>query len=295
MKTSNDFCRPPRVTRLVQDLGLGNDRNLFWSFYEPRNFGDWIGPYLFEHMTGLVPVHARTRVSRFSRTLFSVGSILRHLDRPGRADVWGSGIISADDQFERPRAVHAVRGPFTRDHLHRLGYPTSDVFGDPAILLPLCFSPGTALRHRVGIVPHFQDLAAIQNVYSGHPDILVIDPTRDVETVVSDILSCGSLLSSSLHGLVVAHTYGLPCAWVDAWSCLQGDGVKYRDYFAASGITGLNPIRLEADLTAAQLETISHSAPLPDLAALRLPLLAAFPRPMAGSRQIQGLPELARA
>lgn len=277
MKLSSEHNKPGRIVRGFQKSGLLNGSNLFWSFYEPRNFGDWIGPYLFEAFTGKTPIYYPPALGRRSTGVFAAGSILRHIRLPDTAIVWGSGIISDADQFEKPRAVHAVRGPRTQDHLQRLGYPTSGVFGDPGILLPSVYAPKIAKQHRVGIIPHYVDYDRVRLEFAARTDVHVIDVCQDVETVVDDILACEMALSSSLHGIILSHAYGIPCAWIAAGAALDGDGQKFQDYFEAGNVFGAQVQALDGDMSLNSLETQVRDAPMPNLAPLVAPLRACCP------------------
>jgi hypothetical protein len=44
-------------------------------------------------------------------------------------------------------------------------------------------------------------------------------------------------VSSSLHGIILAHAYGIPVAWTEFSTGLKGDGVKFLDHYASVGIT----------------------------------------------------------
>lgn len=77
---------------------------------------------------------------------------------------------------------------------------------------------------------------ARQPVQSG-PDMHVISTlSADPLAVVDRIRACRVILSSSLHGLVVAHAYGIPAAWVQFSDKLSGDGSKFRDHAASIGV-----------------------------------------------------------
>jgi len=62
------------------------------------------------------------------------------------------------------------------------------------------------------------------------PNILVIDVCDDVETVIDNIRKCKKTLSSSLHGIIMSHAYGINCAWIKFSNYVFGDDVKFLDY-----------------------------------------------------------------
>lgn len=73
-----------------------------------------------------------------------IGSIIQFLGQD--CVVYGSGFLFrwAMPQFARKKLkldIRAVRGPLTRNVLMELGYKLPEVYGDPAILLPLFFTP----------------------------------------------------------------------------------------------------------------------------------------------------------
>lgn len=273
----------PRPRQVAQRLGLSDRRNLLWSWYEPRNFGDWIGPYLFMKMTGRVPYHCKPRPRQRSRacSTATVGSIMRHIVVDDRVDVWGSGIISASDEFARPRRVLAVRGPRTRQRLQEMDLPTTEVFGDPALLMPRFYEPAARPdRHALGVIPHFMDHEKAVRRFGGIEGVKVIDVTRPIEDVVDDIAACDAALSSSLHGLILSHAYGVPCAWVASESENPGDGVKYADYLESIGVYGIrDPAPLPLDPTLRDLVDIAGSFPSGDPVKLADDLLQTCPFP----------------
>ena len=97
-----------------------------------------------------------------SAQLMSVGSVL-HL-ASSRAVVWGSGINGKMplDSIPGDLDIRAVRGPRTAEVLRAMGYTPPEVFGDPALLLPL-LRPDLAAKRRlwdVAVVPNFNDRSA---------------------------------------------------------------------------------------------------------------------------------------
>ncbi|MDM7932938.1 polysaccharide pyruvyl transferase family protein [Tabrizicola sp.] len=213
-----------------------NDSNLFWSWYRPRNFGDWVTPFLFEALTGKEAVHCPAKhLLPGATTVYGCGSILRHIQVPDVAVVWGSGIIDSADRFARPLRTVSVRGPRSRARMLALGYDCPEVYGDPALILPKVYPSKPERVFEVGVIPHFAEL----NQFRGKPlpkDWTLIDVTKDIKQVISAITRCRRTVSSSLHGVIVSHAYNVPSAWVASDVALHGDGVKFADYFESLGV-----------------------------------------------------------
>ena len=277
MSNTSIFPTKETFVRSIQNLGLTNSRNMYWYRKGQYNFGDWIGPYLFRKFTGKSPLFAAARKGGFSKTYYTAGSILELIRCKDRATVWGSGSLGNRDTFARPEKVLAVRGPRSRDMLHKFGYPTSEVFGDPALLLPLVFTPDFTKKTRVGIVPHISEFDQIKTEFANADDITVLDLRNPVETTISQLAACETLVSSSLHGVIVAQAYGIPCCWVQPRQPLHGDGRKFFDYFEAGGIFNANSETLAPTAKAPQLAAMARNAPVAQNAPLLAPLLAACP------------------
>ena len=62
---------------------------------------------------------------------------------------------------------------------------------------------------------------------------------------VDEVCSCDAILSSSLHGLIVAEAYGIRNIWVEFSDEVIGAGFKYRDFFASIGVERGNPVRID--------------------------------------------------
>ncbi len=205
---------------------------------EKENYGDLLGVYLVEKISGQrVQFYRNTKRPWWQRSrnyFATVGSIINHLD--DRATVWGSGIMQVQDSV--PQATFlAVRGPLSRKRILKANIDCPEVYGDPAILLPLYYQPEIKNTHELGIIPHINDLEQVKAMMAGVDHIKIIDfNTNDVEATTSDILSCNSIISSSLHGLIVAHSYGIPAVQVKFSNRIFGDGIKYLDYYQSVGI-----------------------------------------------------------
>lgn len=59
--------------------------------------------------------------------------------------------------------------------------------------------------------------------------------TRDIKRVIIEITSCRRILSTSLHGIIVSHAYGIPALWI-RHNVLHDSNLKFYDYFSSVGI-----------------------------------------------------------
>ncbi|WP_295046082.1 polysaccharide pyruvyl transferase family protein [uncultured Paracoccus sp.] len=265
-----------RLKRIVRDLGFSAHRNIYWSWYEPRNFGDWVTPFLFEAITGEIPRWCARSAQRRVPCIYGAGSLLRHIPVAGKVTVWGSGIISESDEFAAPRQVTAVRGPRTAHYLRRLGYATSDVFGDPAILLPTFYQSDTApVSGRCGFIPHYMDLEFWKDKLP--EDVFLIDVTKPVDKVIDDICSCERTISSSLHGIIVSQAYGRRSAWMTSVNKLAGDQTKFFDYYEAGNVRDAHPFNVQPGFSLRDVRQMIDDAPQAEVAALTEDLLKQCP------------------
>lgn len=268
------------MTRLARLFGLpekdspGEERrfapyrypriNIFyWSPEGRLNFGDYLAYAVVARMLALQEL-VPNEPSENPTSLFSIGSVL-HFARDGDT-VWGSGrngkISGEEHRFSRLDA-RAVRGPLTRAFLGERNIECPAIYGDPALLIPRLFPSRftwTPTPGKVGIVPNLNDLSLVN-------DPRVIDPTQRWDAVIDEILSCEFVVASSLHGLIVADAFGVPCAQV-RFSSTEHD-FKYSDYHLGAG-------RSEFWSSDTVEEALCRGA-LPPISFDPEPLLAAFP------------------
>ena len=69
--------------------------------------------------------------------------------------------------------------------------------------------------------------------------------TDDIEETTDEILQCKYIMSSSLHGIIVSHTYQIPALWIKFSDKLFGDNIKFQDYFKSVSITPYTPLSTE--------------------------------------------------
>jgi hypothetical protein len=196
--------------------------NAFWINSTP-NFGDLLTPVILDHFN-----ISWTKTTYNECNLISVGSIAK-LAKSGTL-VLGSGIMGTNENVCSEADWRFVRGPLTRKRILECGGKCEEIYGDPALLLPLMCDESKK-EFDVGIVPHYVDQKFVKETY---PNFKIIDVKNlnPLETA-KEITKCRTIISSSLHGIICAHAYNIPAAWVPFSSKLKGDGVKFKDHYSA--------------------------------------------------------------
>lgn len=177
--------------------------------------------------------------------LFGIGSILENYDRKGII-VWGSGIIRKKANV-KPAHFLAVRGLETLKLIKNLGYIKTDIpLGDPALLLPLIYQPSIVKNNKIGIIPNYKQFNELKEKQINE-NFILIDLKNNINSVTNQICSCKYIISTSLHGIIVAHAYKIPALWVDLnlSTRLVGDDTKFYDYFTSVKIDPYKPLDIK--------------------------------------------------
>jgi len=200
-----------------------------------NNFGDLLGPVIANRLLDRAGIVAESKQEE--RRLLAVGSILR---LAGEGDtIWGIGANgkSLNQSFNFSSLdVRAVRGPLTKNFLENRGIAVPDVFGDPGLLVGHLWSRreliGSAKKKAVAVVPNFHDYPTVP-ARNG-----LVNPTSSLWKVIGEIASSDLVVGSSLHGLIVAESLGIPARLV-----VSGTEplFKYQDYYEGSGRGRFDP------------------------------------------------------
>src|SRR5690606_36141951 len=190
----------------------------WWSYSEKfnsklENFGDVITPYIILRLSGFYPIffNVNSKFSRFFKHYLMTGSIIGLSTK--KSIVWGSGIITRNEKISGGRFL-AVRGPRTAKRLKELGFDSPSFFGDPGLLISKLYMPNINKEFKYGVIPHYEDYNSFREKNAISDDVLIINLlTENVENVIDDILKCNKIISSSLHGIIIAHAYGIPALW----------------------------------------------------------------------------------
>ena len=269
-----------KIVRAARDLAWPGHRATPWPVvpFQPHtielfywkspfgvNFGDYLSSVIVTKMAADADCFLDEQRQAPAR-LLAIGSIL-HFARDGDV-VWGSGIngkLRAERHAFTQLDVRAVRGPLTRDFLVRRGIEVPEIFGDPGILVADLLAnrfPKPAERvDPVAFVPNLHDLPQMDGWEN------VISPLDPWWTVIRRISRASHVISTSLHGLVVADAFGIPCTYLRLSE--EESMFKYQDYVLGVG-------RPRLDITRSREEAV-RASPMdpvnPDLAKLK----ASFP------------------
>jgi hypothetical protein len=238
------------------------------------NLGDALSPVIVAAISGQKIVHAA--FDSAAERLAAVGTI-GHGQRGGVVHLWGAGLDegvnpSAPGQpWARPDDttfhIHAARGPMTAAALRREGIAAPEIFGDPVYFLDRIFPLGAVEKtHDLGVILHLSEIEpwAGEGPPTPRPElrryhvpeafrerVKILDtrvaPTLDaMRARLLDIASCRAILSTSLHGLVIADVYGVPNAWfgfgeggrreIEPLNRRQSFDHRMRDLYAGQGL-----------------------------------------------------------
>lgn len=202
---------------------------LYWWNKAP-NFGDALSREIVAHVSGRPVSWAPEQQAE----IFAIGSIMWHarkgvVKRAAETPppvIWGTGCmepIRAD--WLSGADVTALRGPLSAGVLGFGPVP----FGDPGLLAPLLTGP-VERGDDIGLILHHGQ------PQEPRPGYRLIDMrSTDVPGVLRQIASCRTIVSQSLHGIIVADAYGIPNTLLPPDGIHRSAWFKFFDYFASVG------------------------------------------------------------
>ena len=133
----------------------------------------------------------------------------------------------------------------------------------------------------VGLIPHYidRDDPRVKALASQIPGVVVLDVFLEPLELLRRAAACGFILSSSLHGLIVADSFGIPNAWISFSDSVRGAGFKFADYYSVFGIKDPWPLDLSHGLSLDKIAELKRSYERSGLNEIKRNLLASFPFP----------------
>ena len=151
--------------------------------------------------------------------------------------------------------------------LRRQGLDVPNIYGDPVWFLPAIIPPAPVKQYELGVIVHLSELTELSDTASVKPNLIryqipaaLSSSIRIITTItqpsfealaarVQEITACKRIVSTSLHGLVIAETYGIPCAclrtlgggttFVDLDDLNQRIDWRVRDFYSGMAVKNL--------------------------------------------------------
>lgn len=206
----------------------------YWQQQRFVNFGDYLSLKLVERIVDSEVRVYKKKMFTYEKKLLAVGSILVFADQ--NDVLWGTGTNG-----KRPLKSHynftdldirAVRGPLTRKFLmENLGVDCPEVYGDPALLTPYFFPEFKRKKypkHEYIVIPHYSE----ESLYPKNDLYEVVYPTEPLFTIFEKMMDAKFVISSSLHGVIVAEAFGIPARYLRITE--NEPLLKYQDYYLAT-------------------------------------------------------------
>ena len=156
--------------------------------------------------------------------------------------IWGTGFIKhgMDKPFYRKKMhFSAVRGELSKKCVEtilkkRIACP----MGDGGILSDQLLARRPRPVYTCGIAAHYkgQGHPAFTEMAAQIQGSILIDVKADPLEVIRQIAQCECIVSSSLHALVIADSFGIPNIHLAVTNAMLGDGFKYDDYYSSFGV-----------------------------------------------------------
>jgi pyruvyltransferase len=242
------------------------------------NVGDQLNPFLLPR---LFDVDVTLATLPTAPHLAAIGSILQATNE--RSQVWGTGVMH--DTYRVPNLsagnVHAVRGKLSYQWLRSGGINLRDIpLGEPGFLANDALrDTNQPKRFEIGIVPHYQDRRLVcSSSLVAEDSVADLSVHSEPGAFLADMASCRVVVSSSLHGLVLAESLGIPNVWVKFSDRTGGGKFKFLDWFSLAARPQLQPYVPAGVSSKEILRELSAGATLHEFPNTKNDLISAFPR-----------------
>lgn len=136
--------------------------------------------------------------------------------------------------------IYGLRGPLSYAAFKKAGFNVTSVrfLYDPGLLIKYFVLEDQQETAEVSFIPHYRERYSYRK---GLPKgIRLIDIDNHPDVVANSIKSSKLVYSSSLHGIIFAHSLGVPCVYVKP----QTDETEFKfiDYYESVNLTYKKPL-----------------------------------------------------
>jgi hypothetical protein len=248
-----------------------NEINVLYYIPYNGNFGDELNIYIINRLVKILNLDIKVNFidlkktnifDKKLRTFSFLGSIMHIL--PPNIDVIGTGVNPVHSDINLNLNILSLRGELSKQYLiNEKGYTIDKiVFGDPALLIPRLFPEwlkplnikqnNSNSESEIGFIPHFNDIGHLEKYINNNnnnnnnnkllpqgefktKDNLKISyccPNQPTINVINFIRTKKIIISSSLHGIIVAEMLGKNTKWLMYNGSLKSESsFKYLEYY----------------------------------------------------------------
>ncbi|MAJ43463.1 MAG: hypothetical protein CMF96_01795 [Candidatus Marinimicrobia bacterium] len=145
---------------------------------------------------------------------------------------------------EKPKKIFLQRGPYTKELLKKQFLNNSGKCGDPGILFsniyPADIPKGFVTKsknYKFGIIVNENEERDSKiNFYRKNYGGKIISLSLNPKIFSEYLQNCEFVISTSLEGIIFAHSYKIPAVWIELSKDHVGNNFEFYDYFGNYGI-----------------------------------------------------------
>ncbi len=254
-----------RIRRERNTIIRMSEGDLAMTYVDIPNMGDLLNKILLKRLFDRELYNEQISYS----CILGIGSLLEALFVDTEANdeidyplyVWGTG-FNCDTMINGKWPIRSdiryccVRGYDTKKKLEEYyGGELKCTVGDPGLLACFLQDSDVTKRFSIGIIPHWREDSSLilYDLYKNYKNALLINLRNTPELVLHQIAECETIITSSLHGAIVADALGIPNVLVRISDYPSTDGFKYGDYYSVFGKSGVR-----TDLRCSEAPTIEQ-------------------------------------
>jgi autotransporter strand-loop-strand O-heptosyltransferase len=254
------------VSEIKKSYNLSSEVKNYPNINPNKNWGDIITKFILEHYSNkklndedVFYFDKDNVVPHKNGKIIGVGSSMVF----SKSDdyIWGTGCLDEYSTGVTPKKIYSVRGPMTRKALLGVGREVPEVYGDPALLMPRIYNPSIEKKYQYGVVPHYTDFTTSDGLLLINKlerlGIKIVNITAGIHEFIDELLECENILSSSLHGLIVADAYGIPNFRIKLSNLLLGGDFKFLDYYLSVKREHHKPIQVTTDIRLSDIQNLN--------------------------------------
>lgn len=221
----------------------------YWNAH--KNFGDAIGSLLLKRFSKIDSEWSSPDESE----IVICGSIIDKLSPDYKGIIAGAGLLKDNQpvRFFHNAKILAVRGPLTSERLIQTTNKSRSkiVIADPGLLADELVGAQDKI-YDLGVIPHWTDTVLEHNPTFTKYSPKIIRVTDDPLQVIKEIGQCKKIVSSSLHGIILADAFSIPRRIEIAPRMIshpeqEGGLFKWKDYSASVNMEFRTGITEEPD------------------------------------------------